>query len=310
MPISREFKVGLFVACTAAIIAVSLAALAMGKGLFETVHTFTLSSKSGDGFTEGMPVVFSGFNIGVVHGLELSDEGLVLIRIRIPHRHVKWIRSGSSFVLYRPLIGAARIVVNTDNLSSPALSENVIPEVTVVNDINDAIARIEPMLDRLTKIADNVERLTRTLADPRGDLHKTLGHAEKITSNLAGKKSVLEMAVSDEESIHAVHEALRKLDDIMARLDGLLAKTDAQLYNPEGALPQVNAILKDVLQKLQKLDKTIDNINRISADTSEGMKDFRILRSDIDDAVAAIDNLVQKLDGVVGSKKMPELKTP
>ena len=74
----------------------------------------------------------------------------------------------------------------------------------------------------------------------------------------------------------------------MARLDGLLAKTDAQLYNPEGALPQVNAILKDVLQKLQKLDKTIDNINRISADTSEGMKDFRILRSDIDDAVAAI----------------------
>ncbi len=310
MPLSREFKVGFFVVCTAAMIVAALVVLAVGKGIFETGHTFTVSSKSGDGFTEGMPVVFSGFVIGKVHALELNDQGMVLIKIRIPNRHVKWIRSDSGFILYRPLIGAARIVVNTDNLQSPALSEDRLPEVTVVNDINDAIARIEPMLDRLTQIADNVERLTRNLADPKGDLHKTLGHAEKITANLAGKKSLLEMAVSDEDSIRSVHEALRKLDKTMTRLDTLLGKTDAQLYGREGILPQMNDILKDVLQKLRKIDATIDHLNRISAETSEGVKDFRILRSDIDDAVRAIDDLAQKIDGVVGSKKPPELKTP
>ena len=98
MTVSRECKVGLFIVCTAVLLAAALLYLAAGKGVFETVHTFTLSSRSGDGFTEGMPVDFSGFNIGKVQSLELDDKGIVLIKIKIPDRHVKWIRSDSTFV--------------------------------------------------------------------------------------------------------------------------------------------------------------------------------------------------------------------
>ncbi|MFO7568212.1 MAG: hypothetical protein R6W75_00305 [Smithellaceae bacterium] len=310
MPVSRELKVGLFIIISAVILTLAMLYLAIGKGFFETVHTFTLSSKSGDGFTEGMPVVFSGFNIGKVHALELNETGVVLIKIKVPNRHVQWIKSDSEFILYRPLIGSARIVVNTENLESAPLEENKIPDVMIVNDINDAIARIEPVLERITQIAENVERLTGNLSDPKGDLNRVLGNAEKISNQLAGRKSLLEMVISDEESVKSVHEALRKMDDIAVRLEDLLKKTDQHLYQQEGALPQVNAILKDIAGKLQRLDKTIDNINAISTDTSDGMKDFRILRSDIDDAVNAIDDVVKKLDGIVGSKKEPEFRAP
>jgi phospholipid/cholesterol/gamma-HCH transport system substrate-binding protein len=86
---SREYKVGLFIICTTIVICLTLLYLAKEKGFFTTVHTFTLSSKTGEGFTEGMPVVFSGFNIGKVHALELNDKGIVLIKIKIPQRHVK-----------------------------------------------------------------------------------------------------------------------------------------------------------------------------------------------------------------------------
>jgi hypothetical protein len=55
---------------------------------------------------------------------------------------------------------------------------------------------------------------------------------------------------------------------------------------------------------------TVDNINNISKDTSEGMKDFHMLRSDIDDAVNAIDDVVKKLDTLISSKKNPEFKIP
>lgn len=317
MTLSREFKVGLFIGCTAIIIVAALLYLAMGKGFFEKMHTFTLSSKSGDGFTEGMPVDFSGFNIGKVQALELNDKGIVLINIKIPDRHVKWIRSDSTFILYRPLIGSARIVVNTTNLNSPTLDANKIPEVTIVNDINDAIAKIEPVLERVTQIADNVERLTRNLSDPKGDLNRVLGNAEKITSNLASKKSLVEMAVSDEESVKALNDSLKKLKDITTGVDRILMKvdkmadkTDNQIYGKDGALPQVNVVLKDIVGKLQKLDITVDNINKISTDTSEGMKDFHILRSDIDDVVNSLDDVVKKLDAIIGSKKTPEFKVP
>ena len=317
MTVSRELKVGLFVACTAVLLAVALLYLAAGKGVFEKMHTFTLSSRSGDGFTEGMPVDFSGFNIGKVQELELNDQGIVLIKIKIPDRHVKWVRSDSVFILYRPLIGAARIVVTTSNLNSTPLTADQVPEVAIVNDINDAIARIEPVLDQVTKIADHVESLTRTLSDPQGDLNQVLGNAEKITANLASKKSLVEMAVSDEESVKALNDSLKQLKEIttnvnriLAKVDKMADKTDMEIYGREGALPQVNVILKDVIGKLQKLDKTIDNINKISTDTSEGMKDFHLLRSDIDDVVISLDSVVKKLNTIVGSKKEPEFKVP
>jgi phospholipid/cholesterol/gamma-HCH transport system substrate-binding protein len=317
MTLSREFKVGLFIGCTAIIIVLALIYLAAGKGVFEKTHIFTLSSKSGDGFTEGMPVVFSGFNIGKVEALELNDKGIVLIKIKIPDRHIKWIRSNSSFILYRPLIGSARIVVITDNLSSLPLDTDKIAAVTIVNDINDAITKIEPVLERVGQIAENVERLTLNLSNPKGDLNRVLSNAEKITSNLASKKSLVEMAVSDEESVKALNDSLKKLKDITANVDRILTKvdkmadkTDSEIYGKDGALLQVNVILKDIVGKLHKLDKTVDNINDISTDAAEGMRDIHLLRSDIDDVVKTLDNLVKKLDAIVGSKKAPEFKAP
>ena len=317
MTLTREFKVGLFICFSSIIILLCLFYLASVKGFFEKIHTITLSSKSGDGFTEGMPVVFSGFNIGKVYALELNDKGVVLIKVKIPDRHFKWIHEDSSFILYRPLIGSSRIVVNTENIKSPLLNPNVIPEVTTINDINDAIVRIQPVLQKVTEIANNVERLTRTLSDPKGDFNLTLLNAQRITSKLSSKNSLLEMAVSNEESLNAFHDSLNNIRNITHNIDRLLIKfdkmadkTDLQVYGAEGVLPQINIILKDMLIKLQKLDKTLENINKISSDASAGMKDFRILRSDIDDAVHSIDDVAKKLDSLIGSKKIPEIKTP
>lgn len=314
---SREFKVGSFIAFTSAIILAALLYLAHGKGFFETIHTFTLSSKSGDGFTKGMSVLFSGFDIGKVHQLELNENGIVLIQIKIPDRHVKWLKADSSFILYRPLIGSARILVTTNNLSSPPLQPEIIVEVVTVNDINDAIAKIEPLIAEITNIAKNVELLTNNLSAPQGDLNRILSNAEKLTKNLSTKKSLLEMAVADEESLYSLHESLRRIKDVVAsvdsflkKLDAMAEKTDSQLYGSQGILPQVNDILRDIIGKLVKLNSTVDNINKISKDTSEGMKDFRILRSDIDDAVNAIENIVKKLDSLISSKKDPEFKLP
>lgn len=307
---SREFKVGLFIVSTTIIVLAALLYLANEKGFFAKVYTFTLSSKSGDGFTEGMPVVFSGFNIGKVSTLELNDKGIVLIKIKIPQRHVKWIKTDSAFILYRPLIGAARIVVMTNNLNSPPLPEDKIVVVETVNDINDAIKKVQPLLEKVMQIAENLERLSNNLANPQGELSRILGNAQKITTTLSTKKSFLEMAIADEESIKSVHEALKKIKDIVTKLDKMADKTDEQLYGKEGTLPNINTILKDIAGKLQKLDATVDNLNKISKDTSEGMKDFRMLRSDIDDTVNAIDDVVKKLDNLISSKKDPEFKLP
>lgn len=283
MSLSREFKVGLFIILTTIVILLSLLYLAYEKGFFEKVYTFTLSSKSGDGFTDGMPVVFSGFNIGKVDALELNDKGIVLIHIKIPERHVKWVKQDSSFILYRPLIGASRIIVTTTNLHGSQLPENKIPEVEIVNDINDVITKVPPLIEKITLIAANLETLSHNLANPKGDFNRILGNVNQATENL---------------------------DSILKKVDKIADKTDTQTFGKDGTLPQVNNILKDIVGKLEKLNATVDNINKISQEASEGMKDIQILRSDIDDTVNSINSVVNKLDNFISSKKNPELKAP
>jgi len=295
-----EFKVGLFVILMSFLIIASVAYLAYSKGFFTKEYIYTLSSKSGEDLTEGVPVVFSGFKIGKVEELELNDEGILLIKIRIPEQHVKWIRSDSKFSLYKPLIGSARLIVTTDNLNSPPLSLKAIPEMTTVSDINDTIKRVQPTLDKLDKAVANIESITANFADPQGDVNKILRHSERLTENLAKKDTLLEMAVGSKESVKSVNESLKKVRDI-------LDHADAQMYGKDGVLPLVRTILKDVIVKLQKMNVAVDNVVKISADTAESTKDLRVLRTEIDATVNSINNLVKEIDRKIPFKKRPEV---
>jgi len=312
-----ELKVGLFLIISTMLIALSIGYVAYKKGFFAKVYTFTLSSKSGEDLTEGMPVVFSGFKIGTVHALELSDDGSVIIKIKIPERHAKWIRMDSTFIVNKPLIGSARIVVVTDNLQSAVLSPKKAAEVVNVSDINEAIKKLQPLLEKVDKIAGNIEILTKNIADPKGNVHKILANAENLTANLAQKKSFLEMAISDRESINSIHAALKQTSDITAqvqailkRVDKMAGKTDDMVYGEEGALPTVIKALKDVLAKLEKLNTTVDNINKISNEAADSASDLKILREQIDAAVTSLGDLARELEKKIPFKKAPEIKLP
>ena len=128
-----------------------------------------------------------------------------------------------------------------------------------------------------------LETLSNNLANPKGDFNRSLNNVTKITDNL---------------------------DNIIKKVDKMADKADSQLFGKDGTLPQINNILKDIIVKLGKLNTTVDNINKISQETSEGVKDLSALRSDIDDTVKAVDDIVNKLDKLISSKKDPEFKAP
>ncbi|MBN1381866.1 MAG: MCE family protein [Deltaproteobacteria bacterium] len=285
--------------------------------MFEKVYTYTLSVKSGENLTTGMPVVFSGFTIGNVEDLELSEEGIVLIKIKIPKRHIKWIRSDSVFALDKPLIGSAKIIVQTKNLNSPELSADNILEIATSSDINEMVKRIHPILDTITKIATNIENITADLSNPQGDVHKILKNTQKLTANFSEKSSLLEMAVSDQDSVVALHAAMKnargitvQIENTLKKVNAMAVKTDEKLYGDEGLLPLVNNILKDLVVKLQKLDATVGNINTISREAAGSAKDMEALREQIDATIYAIQELVDRLDNLVPFKKEPDMRLP
>lgn len=284
MKLSNNLKVGLFVAITTTLIIGVLAVGAYKKGFFEMEESFTLASKTGEGIKEGMPVIFSGFNIGRVVSSDLDDKGVVLVKITVLKRHTKWIRSDSRFTLEKPLFAAPRIVISTDNMQSPLLSSKYIPTLTEVSDINELIKKGQPILDQVKRIVEHVETVTKNLADPHGDVNKTLGNTQRLT---------------------------KKLNDIMIKIDSIAGKTDEQLYGNDGAMLLIRGILKDILLKLRKLSVTVDNINNISTNASDSTKDLKYLRGELDNTVNSISELVGKLDKIISSfKKDPEFELP
>jgi len=312
-----ELRVGLFLIIASVMIAASIGYVAYKKDFFANIHTLTLAAKSGEDLTEGMPVVFSGFKIGTVHALELSNDGSVLIKIKISDRHMKWLRTNSSFIVNKPLIGSARIVVVTDNLHSPILTSAQVPEVTNVSDISETIKQARPLLDKVNRIASNVEVITATVAAPEGSVQKMLAHTEKLMNNLAQKKSIVEMAIGNQESLDALYAAMKQTKDITSQVEGILqkadamaAKTDAMVYGDEGTLPIINKSLKDVLAKLQTLNITVDNINKLSTDAAASTSDLKGLREQIDATVFSLNELVKEIEHKIPFKKAPEIKLP
>ena len=319
-----EFKVGLFITITSLLIMASIGYVAYKKGVFSKVYTYTLSSKTGENLTEGMPVAVWGFTIGRVSSLELNDQGTVLIRIKIPERHIRMIRADSKFVLDKPLIGSPRIVVKTTDLNGPLLSPETIPEITESNDINELIKRAQPIIDKADRIMANIEQITANLADPKGDVNRILRDAEALVARFSKKDSLLEMAVGDPDSVKSIHEALKKLRDITVKADGILqrvdgilqrvdamaGKTDEEIYGRDGVLPQFRNILRDLLAKLAKIDATFDNINKVSSEAADSTKDLRALRNELDETVTAIGNLADEIDRKIPFKTRPEIKLP
>jgi phospholipid/cholesterol/gamma-HCH transport system substrate-binding protein len=312
-----EFKVGLFITITALLIAASIGYVAYKKGAFSKVYTYTLSSRTGDSLTEGMPVVYWGFNIGRVNSLELDERGNVLIQIKIPESHNRVIRADSKFVLEKPLIGSPRIVVSTVDLNGPPLSTKIISKMTVSSVINEIIQRAQPIVDKADRIMASVAKVTENLADPNGDVNRILRDAETVTSRFAKKESILEMAVGDPKSIKSIHEALQQLGDIMVQVDAILkkvdtmaAKTDAEITGRDGVFPLFRDILRDLLVKLAKLDTALDNINKVTGEAADSTKDLTALRNELDAAVTAIGNLADEVDRKIPFKSKPEIKLP
>ena len=311
-----EFKVGLFIILTATLLLASIGYVAYKKGVFAKDYTYLLSSTTGENLTEGMPVVFWGFKIGRVSSMELTELG-VLIRIKIPERHNGVIREDSKFILDKPLIGSPRIIVATSNLNGPPLSERSIPRLTISNDINELIKQVQPIAQKVDRIAGSVATVTENLADPNGDVNRILRNAETITARFAKKESLLEMAIGNPQSVKSIHDSLNSLKDIMSqaneivkKVDTMAAKTDTEVYGQDGVLPQVRNILRDLLGKLSKLDITLDNINKGTGEAVDSTKDLKVLRREVDEAVNAIGKLAEELDRKIPFQSKPEIKLP
>ncbi len=311
-----HFKVGLFTAASLLLAGIFIAYLLHARGFFEKTFHLQLAAASADGVAPGVPVVFSGIEIGRVTTLGLNDSGGIIIRTEFLERNAKWLKENSTFTLDKPIVGGAKIRVDSPNLDAPALPDNS----TMLLLTSDISKEIPLLVERVKAILANVEHLTR----PDGEINATLANVKTVTGRMTGEYGMLEGVLGSPEKARVVTDSLdktraliTKLDGLALKMDGMAAKTDEWLFAPNGvaghtreSLAQVRLMLNDAQSSLKKADALMANAVEISANVKDGTQDIAALRAEIDDAVRKTNALVNEINKKWPFARDPEVKLP
>lgn len=318
-----ELKVGLLLVGTVlAVLAFVLYAL-HARGAFEASREVSLIAESAEGASIGTQVSYSGFPVGRIKRMTLTDDGQVRIDLAIPERHARWLREGSIFTMEKPLVGAARIRLYTADLSAPALAEGVtLPLYT-----GDVTAEIPEILVRVRGLLDHVKAMTA----PGASLNQTLAHVSTLTGRMTGEYGVLEGVLGGPDkaakvvaSIDNANQLLRRLDGVSLKVDGMLARTDRQVFAEGGLLPEVRARVAQVQPMLAELrgalarvdailkesQGTATNVHAISAELRTASEDLAGLRAEVDASLRKVNHLVDEINRKWPFARDVEIKLP
>ena len=304
-----HFKVGLFALATLLLGAAFVVYLLHARGYFEQTYRLQLAAASADGVAPGVPLVFSGIEIGNVTSLGLNDGGGIVIQLELKERNAKWLRQDSVYTLNKPFFGSTKISVDSGSLSGPALPENS----TMLLLTPDISKEIPLLVERVKAILDNVEYLTRK----DGEVNATFANLKAVTGRMTGENGMLEGVLGSPEKARVVTDSLDQTRALISKLDGLAGKTDQWLYAQNGvadstreSLAQVKLMLVDAQSSLKKADALMSNAVEISANLKDGTQDIAALRTEIDDAVRKASALVNEINKKWPFARDPEVKLP
>jgi phospholipid/cholesterol/gamma-HCH transport system substrate-binding protein len=268
-------------------------------------------------------MTFSGFPIGEVKRMDLTEDGKVRIEIAVPREDARWLRQNSVFTLEKPLVGGAKIKAHTANLADKPLEGGAKRELIT----GDATQEIPVLIEKVKTILSNVALMT----DADAPINRSLGSVATVTGRMAGEYGVLEGVLGGPEKAHQVVSALEKANTLLASLngvslkvDGILAKTDGRVFGQDGVMDQaqqsiarVNSILGEVSASLKKADAILANAQIASADVAgitgnvrEATTDMAQLRVEIDDSVRKVNHLINEINRKWPFARDVEIRTP
>jgi phospholipid/cholesterol/gamma-HCH transport system substrate-binding protein len=311
-----EFKVGLLLALTLLLAAAFIGYSLYARGVFEHTQRLVLVADNAEGVSIGMPISFSGFPIGQVERMSLTEDGKVRIEMAIPVKDAKWLRTSSVFTLEKSLVGAAKIRAFSTNLKDPPLPADAERPLYT----GDAAQEIPELLVKVREVLTNLENLT----GKESSLARSLANMQAVTERMAGRYGVMGGILGAPENARKVVDAidranalLESLNGVSLKVDNVLNKTDQRVYGPGGimdetqrAVVQINAILTDARNSLKKADAILKNTEGITSDVKGATTDLPALRAQVDDSLAKVNRMIDEINRKWPFSHKTEVKLP
>lgn len=290
-----QLKAAALLLLTLALILGSGVYLLYARGAFEPTQTLVLTVDDSEGVVVGMDMTFSGFPIGRVRRIELTEGGTAHIILDVPRKDAHWLRESSIFTLVRGLVGGTTIKAYSGMLSDPVLPPDSVRPVLR----GDATAEIPVLVGSARELINNLNALTGE-GSPLG---ASLANVQELTKRLNHPGGLLQVLTGSEADAKKLATTLDRTNALLARIDGMAAKADTQVFGPNGVMPEVratvvqlNGLLSDTRASLKKVDAVLAEAQAIGANVREGTADLGALRAEVESNLAQIESLVNDIN--------------
>ncbi|ALN59560.1 MULTISPECIES: MlaD family protein [Lysobacter] len=231
------------------------------------------------GLSEGSTVQYNGIGVGTVQQLSLApdDPRRVIAKLRLQADAPVKTDTRAKLSL-TGITGTPIIQLTGGSPNSPRLAESgngdvpiIQTEASALQNIADTANRLVARLDQVlsddnvqhvSKTLANIESLTGSIADQRGDLRDLIANAKKSSEQLSQTLATTNRAV---ESVD--RELAQKLPGVIDKLDSTLTKLDSAASGANGILNDNRAAISSFANDgLAQLGPTLAELRALVRD--------------------------------------------
>lgn len=240
---SKEIKIGIMFLASIVILYFGINFL-KGVNVFKPTNSYIVAFDDVTGLTSATRVSMKGLQIGQVHSIEMDEESMKEVYVRLNlHKGVK-IPVGSVVTLDNPMLGSPEIIVKMSDNAEYYTSEDTIPGERakgITDALGGAAPQVAQLIPKLDSIMSGLQRLVNDSTLP-----ETISNVNVITGNLTRTTSEL-------------NSMLATLNKDVPVITGNLAASSDDLVKITGDIKSM-----DIKTTYASLDSTMKNIQHLS----------------------------------------------
>lgn len=227
-----------------------------GVNIFKPTNSYLVVFEDVTSLTLSTPVLINGFQVGLVHSMNLDEQNRVVTTINLD-KGLK-VPRGSRLMLDVSMLGNASILIEENPIKTDYYTSTDTILGGRVKGLLDAGATLGPQIGAMIPKLDSLLVSLNVLVTSPA-IGKSLENMEVITTNLA------------KSSAH--------LNNFMAKdLPGMTRKMEHIASNVEGLTSNLNSI--DIASTYSKLDSTMMNVHQLSNKLMEEDNSLGLLLND------------------------------
>lgn len=255
-----EKRIWGFILAAAALMAVSFVLIGVQHELFTPTFSLYITADSAQNIVDGMPVKYKGFKIGKLKRATLDENGVVTAELSINKSHQRLIRSNSVASLSQEgMIGDFVIEIAQGSMDAEMVEEGGVLRFERTITIGDMAQEFK---NQFGQIIEEVQKITRDITDPEGDIKKSLANVHTLTEQLLATRQ---------------------------KVDGLLETASAQVSATSSSL---NETLDSVKEAVESTKRLVEDSDAAVLGANRNLEEsFRKIETSLDNMVAITNNL-------------------